>query len=41
MQYRIGEFSKMAKVSVKTLRYYDEVGLLKPERIDGWNKYKL
>ncbi len=40
MQYRIGEFSKMAKVSVKTLRYYDEVGLLKPERIDGWNKYR-
>ena len=28
--YRIGEFSKMAKTTIKTLRYYDEIGLLKP-----------
>lgn len=26
----IGEFSKIGRVSVKTLRYYDQIGLLKP-----------
>jgi DNA-binding transcriptional MerR regulator len=26
--YRIGEFSKLTQVPVKTLRYYDEIGLL-------------
>jgi DNA-binding transcriptional MerR regulator len=26
---RIGDFSKLSRVSVKTLRYYDEMGLLK------------
>jgi DNA-binding transcriptional MerR regulator/effector-binding domain-containing protein len=40
MKYRIGEFSKMAKMSVKTLRYYDEIGLLKPNKVDGWNRYR-
>lgn len=28
--YRIGMFSKMNQVTIKTLRYYDEVGLLRP-----------
>lgn len=28
--YTTGEFSKRANVSVRTIRYYDEVGLLKP-----------
>jgi DNA-binding transcriptional MerR regulator len=28
--FRIGDFSKFSRVSVKTLRYYDEIGLLKP-----------
>ena len=28
---RIGEFSKMAKTTISTLRYYDKIGLLKPE----------
>jgi DNA-binding transcriptional MerR regulator len=27
---RIGDFSKLSRVLVKTLRYYDEMGLLKP-----------
>ena len=26
---RIGDFSKLSHVSIKTLRYYDEMGLLK------------
>ncbi len=38
--YSIGDFSKMAKVSVKTLRYYDEVGLLKPARVDNFTNYR-
>ncbi len=38
--FSIGEFSKMAKVSVKTLRYYDEVGLLKPARTDVFSNYR-
>ena len=28
--FRIGDFSKLTQVSVKALRFYDEVGLLKP-----------
>jgi len=27
---KIGDLSKLSQVSVKTLRYYDEVGLLNP-----------
>ena len=30
MKYRIGEFSKLGKVPITTLRYYDEIGILKP-----------
>lgn len=39
--YRIGEFSKMSKTTIKTLRYYDEAGLLKPEQIDAFTGYRL
>lgn len=28
--YSIGEFSKIGRVSAKTLRYYDEIGLMHP-----------
>ena len=38
--YRIGLFSKISKVTIKTLRYYDEVNLLKPEYIDQENGYR-
>ena len=31
---RIGEFSRIGQVSVKTLRYYDAVDLLKPYQVD-------
>ncbi len=37
---RIGEFSKIAQVSIKTLRYYDRLGLLKPAHIDRYNGYR-
>ena len=39
--FRIGEFSKMSKTTVKALRYYDEVGLLKPEEIDKFTSYRF
>ena len=32
---RIGEFSKLAKISIKSLRYYDKIGLLNPAMIDS------
>jgi DNA-binding transcriptional MerR regulator len=37
---KIGEFSKIAQVSVKTLRFYDQLGLLKPAHIDRFNGYR-
>jgi DNA-binding transcriptional MerR regulator/effector-binding domain-containing protein len=33
--FTIGEFSQLAQVSKRLLRYYDEIGLLKPTRIDA------
>ena len=38
---RIGDFSKLSRVSVKTLRYYDEMGLLKPIAVDTFTGYRL
>lgn len=40
MLYRIGEFSKITNIPIKTLRYYDEIGLLKPEEIDIFTNYR-
>jgi predicted transcriptional regulator YdeE len=37
---KIGEFSKLAQVSVKTLRYYDELGLLRPAWVDRFTGYR-
>ncbi len=30
---RIGDFSKLSRVPIKTLRYYDEIGLLSQTRL--------
>lgn len=38
--FKIGDFSKLAQVSVKTLRYYDRLGLLKPAWIDRYSGYR-
>lgn len=38
--YRIGMFAKMNKVTIKTLRYYDEINLLKPAYINQENNYR-
>lgn len=38
--FRIGEFSKLTQVSIRMLRYYDEVGLFKPAEIDKWTEHR-
>ncbi len=38
--FKIGDFSRLSLVSVKTLRYYDELGLLKPARVDDDTSYR-
>jgi effector-binding domain-containing protein len=37
---KIGDFAKVSRVSVKGLRYYDEIGLLKPAQIDRYTGYR-
>src|SRR5258708_6633314 len=38
--FKISEFSQLSQVSVKTLRYYDQLGLLKPAHTDSWTGYR-
>lgn len=38
---KIGEFSALSGISIHMLRNYDKIGLLKPERIDNMNNYRL
>lgn len=38
--FKIGEFSKISRVPAKTLRYYDEIGLLTPAQIDQFTGYR-
>lgn len=40
MLYKIGEFSKLTNVPIKTLRYYDEINLFKPQEIDLFSGYR-
>lgn len=39
--FKIGEFSKLTQVTVRMLRYYDKMGLLKPAQIDPWTGYRM
>lgn len=39
--FKIGEFSKLMQVSIRMLRYYDEMDLLKPGKIDSYTGYRL
>ena len=36
----IGEFARLARLSQKALRLYDELGLLRPFRVDEWSGYR-
>lgn len=40
MKFKIGEFSKLCQVTVKTLRHYEEIGLLIPVEVDEWTGYR-
>ena len=37
---KIGEFSKLSRVSIRMLRHYDDIGLLKPAFIDSFTGYR-
>lgn len=40
MNLHIREFAKLTGVSVRTLHYYDEIGLLNPSAVDEQNGYR-
>lgn len=37
---KIGEFSKLMQVTVKTLRHYEQKALLLPDEVDDWTGYR-
>ena len=37
---KIGYFSKLSRISIRMLRHYDEIGLLKPAEIDPFTGYR-
>ena len=41
MKLYIREFAKLTGVSVRTLHFYDEIGLLKPSSVDEQNGYRF
>jgi DNA-binding transcriptional MerR regulator len=40
MEYQIGEFSRISRLSIKTLRYYHELGILLPVRVSLDSGYR-
>ena len=38
--FGIGEFARLGTVSVRTLRHYEEIGLLCPARVDPETGYR-
>jgi DNA-binding transcriptional MerR regulator/effector-binding domain-containing protein len=38
--FRIGDFSRLARVTIKTLHHYDEAGLLQPSHVDRQSGYR-
>ena len=40
MKLSIGEFSKLCGVTVKTLRHYEKIGLLRPHTVESWTGYR-
>lgn len=39
--FKIGDFSILSHVSIRMLRYYDEMNLLKPTQVDKFTNYRL
>lgn len=40
VKFKIGEFSKLSQVTIKTLRHYEEIKLLIPFETDQWTGYR-
>ena len=38
--FSIGEMAKLFNINIRTLRYYDKIGLLKPEYVDDKSNYR-
>lgn len=38
--YKIGEFANLTNLSIRTLRYYNDLGLLIPEEVDIYSNYR-
>ncbi len=37
---RIGDFARLGQISIVTLRHYDDIGLLKPVKVDNFTGYR-
>lgn len=37
---KIGDFSKLSRITIRMLRHYDEIDLLKPQTVDEWTGYR-
>jgi len=37
---KIGDFSKLSRISIRMLRHYNEIGLLMPSRVDDFTGYR-
>jgi DNA-binding transcriptional MerR regulator len=38
--FKIGDFSRLVRLSTKMLRHYDEIGLFKPALVDRFTGYR-
>jgi DNA-binding transcriptional MerR regulator len=41
LEYKIGDFSKISRLSIRTLHYYQECGLLAPTRVEQYTGYRF
>lgn len=37
---KIGDFSKLSRITIRMLRHYDSIDLLKPQTVDEWTGYR-
>ncbi len=38
--FKIGKLSEITGISIKTIRYYEEMGLIRPIEVDRWTNYR-
>jgi DNA-binding transcriptional MerR regulator len=41
MRYRTGQFARAVGVTVRTVRFYDQIGLLRPAEVDPVSGYRV